>query len=115
MSILGLTEALNVGVWLQLAYQRRRGPDWPSFLEAMESYTYGRLILQEALHPAHPRLVKRPEVIRPDPPTDRVSSAVTESGSVTVMKRDPVRGSPTPQPLDFKSLAAGERPDMEDS
>lgn len=115
MTIEALAQALNVGAWLLAAYERRRGPDWPSFLEAMESYTYGRLILQEALHPASPRLVHRSEVVRPDPPPEGVSSRVTEPGFVTVMKRDQVRGSPTPQALDFKSRAAGERPDTDDS
>lgn len=110
-----LAQAVNVGAWLLAAYTRRRGPNWPSFPEAMESYTYGRLILQEALHPASPRLVKRPEVVRPDPPPDGVSSRVAKPDNVTVTKRDHPRGSPTPQAIDFKSRAAGERPDAEDS
>lgn len=108
-----LAECFAVGAWLRAAYQRRRSPDWPAFEAAMNSLVLSRLILQEAQFPARLGAAKRPEVVRPDPPPVGVSSPVTERGFVTVTKRDPVGGSPTPQALDFKSLAAGERPDTE--
>lgn len=108
-----LGDCVDLGAWLRAAYLRRRASDWPDLLTAMRSPILSRLILQEAQHPTVGATIKRPDVITPDPPPIGVSSRVTERGFVTVTKRDPVGGSPTPQALDFKSLAAGERPDTE--
>lgn len=109
-----LGDCLDLGTWLRAAYLRRRAADWPDLLTAMRSPILSRLILQEAQHPTAGATIKRAEVVRPDPPPVGVSSRVTEPSNVTVTKRDQPRGSPTPQALDFKSRAAGERPEQDD-
>lgn len=108
-----LGDCAELGAWLCAAYLRRRCADWPDLLTAMRSPILSRLILQEAQHPTAGATILRPQVITPDPPPHGVSSRVTEPSNVTVTKRDPVRGSPTPQALDFKRRAAGERPETD--
>lgn len=110
-----LGDCINVGAWLRAAYLRRRAADWPPFADAMGSPVLSRLILQEAQHPTAGATIKRPEVVRPDPPPAGVSSPVTQPRFVTVTKSETRGGSPTPQALDFKSRAAGERPETDDS
>ena len=108
-----LHDCLDVGGWLRAAYLRRRASDWPAFPEAMQSPVLSRLILQEAQRPTAGGVVHRPEVVRPDPPPADVSSPVAKPSFVTVMKSENLGGSPTPHPLDFKSRAAGERPELD--
>lgn len=113
--LLTLGDCINVGAWLRAAYLRRRAQDWPPFVDAMRSPVLSRLVLQEAQHPTAGATIKRPEVVRPDLPPADVSSPVTQPRSITVTKSENRGGSPTPQPLDFKSRAAGERPETDDS
>lgn len=109
-----LGDCLNVGAWLRAAYLRRKSKDWPAFFTAMQSPVLSRLILQEAQHPTVQATIKRPEVVRPDPPPADVSSTVTKPGNVTVTKRAGIVGPADALPLDFRSLAAGEKPDTGD-
>lgn len=103
----------HVACWLYAAYLRRKSGSWPSFASAMQSPVLARLILQEAHHPAVQAVIQRPQVVRPDPPLAGVSSTVAKASNVTVTKVENARGSINPQAIDFKSLAAGERPDTD--
>ncbi len=114
-ALASLAECINIGAWLRAAYARRRSEHWPPFADAMESVVLSRLILQEAQRPTLETTIKRPEVVRPDPPPAGVSSPVTQPRSITVTKSENRGGSSTPQALDFKSRAAGERPEQDDS
>jgi hypothetical protein len=109
-----LGAVMEVGAWLRAAYLRRKSKDWPAFTTAMRSPVLSRLILQEAQHPTAQATIRRPEVVRPDPPPAEVSSTVTKPGNVTVTKRAGVVGPTEALPLDFRSLAAGEKPDTGD-
>ena len=109
-----LGECVDVGAWLRAAYLRRKSKEWPAFLTAMQSPILSRLILQEAQHPTIQATIRRPEVVRPDPPPADVSSSVTKPHFVTVTKRAGVVGPTDALPLDFRSLAAGEKPEAGD-
>lgn len=108
-----LGELLTVVATLHAAYLRRKSGSWTSFASAMQSPVLARLILQEAHHPTVQATIKRPEVVRPDPPASDVSSPVAKPRFSTDTKRDQVRGSTDAPAIDFKSLAAGERPDAD--